>query len=441
VAFSPDGKTFLTAGEDKNAWLRETRTGKLLQGPLRHQSWVRAVAFSPDGRTLLTGSADKTARLWEAATGQPRGAAFPHDDWVASVAFSPDGRRILTGSKDKTARLWELAPAPVEGPAERIVVWTEVLTGMEADLSGGLQVLDGPTWQQRRRRLQEQGGPPVVAGAPGEPAQVSRELIARHQQEADRCFSTGQWVGAVFHLEHLIKFQPDHSHHYTVRGRAHAQLGQWQKARADYARVAGVEQEYAGQEYAGILLLCDATREHRQYCEELFQRFGQTTDAAAAHAVARTLVMVPHPVCPPHRAVELADMDKPGQPKKKNPYQLHTLGLAHYRAGQYEQAIRRLNECLNGHPRWCAGLNWLVLAMAYQRLGKTGEARQALDKALRWGDQLAQNQPPGAPNAIRVEVHNWLAYNILRREAEAQLERRSQCDTTLERDQPALPPG
>jgi Flp pilus assembly protein TadD len=100
---------------------------------------------------------------------------------------------------------------------------------------------------------------------------------------------------------------------------------------------------------------------------------------------------------------------------------VHTLGAAHYRAGQYELAIRRLNECLNAHPRWCPGLNWLVLAMAYQRQGKTEEARQALDKALRWGDQLAQNQPPGARNAIQVHVHDWLAYNLLRREAVAQI--------------------
>jgi WD40 repeat protein len=204
VAFSPDGRALLTAGEDKNAWLWEARTGKLLQGPLRHQSWVRAVAFSPDGRTLLTGSADQTAPLWASATGKPLGAPFRHQHWVVSVAFSPDGRHILTGSTDKTAQLWELAPAPVEGPAERIVLWTQVLTGREVDPSGALHVLDGPTWQQRRGHLQEQGGPPVGPPGRGEPARGSSELTAWHQQEADLCFNTGQWFGAVFHLSHLI---------------------------------------------------------------------------------------------------------------------------------------------------------------------------------------------------------------------------------------------
>lgn len=124
------------------------------------------------------------------------------------------------------------------------------------------------------------------------------------------------------------------------------------------------------------------------------------------------------------RSVELAAKAVAAEPK--NAWFVHSLGAAHYRAGQYEQAIRRLNECLNAHPKWCPGLNWLMLAMAYQRQGRMDEARQALDKALRWGDQLAQNQPPGAPNAIRVHVHDWLAYNILRREAEAQIKRMAQ---------------
>ncbi len=57
-----------------------------------------AVAFSPDGRTILTASVDKTARLWDAATGQPVGLPMAHPRRV-SVAFSPDGRRVLTAGQ------------------------------------------------------------------------------------------------------------------------------------------------------------------------------------------------------------------------------------------------------------------------------------------------------------------------------------------------------
>jgi hypothetical protein len=119
------------------------------------------VAFSPDGNAILTGSADGTAQLWDAATGKPVGTPFRHKNWVFAAVFSPDGRTVLTGSSDTTARLWEVVPAPVEGKAERIALWIQVITGMELDTSGVARVLDAPDWQQRRQRLEELGGPPI----------------------------------------------------------------------------------------------------------------------------------------------------------------------------------------------------------------------------------------------------------------------------------------
>ena len=72
----------------------------------RHESSIMSVAFSPDGKCFLTGSQDSTARLWNLEGNELR--VFRHKDWVSSVAFSPDGKNILTGSVDKTARLWDL---------------------------------------------------------------------------------------------------------------------------------------------------------------------------------------------------------------------------------------------------------------------------------------------------------------------------------------------
>jgi WD40 repeat protein/serine/threonine protein kinase len=162
MAFSPDGEMFLTGGGNPSsgeARLWETRTGKPTGRIFPHQLLVRPVAFSPDGKTVLTGGGDNTARLWDVATGRPIGAALQHDHWVSAGAFSPDGRFILTGSRDTTARLWP-SPGFVEGPAERIGLWVEVVTGMELDDAGTVRVLDAEAWRKRRLRLQELGGPP-----------------------------------------------------------------------------------------------------------------------------------------------------------------------------------------------------------------------------------------------------------------------------------------
>jgi WD40 repeat protein len=60
------------------------------------------VAFSPDGRSLLTASLDRTARVWGITTGDEI-RRLPH---AASAAFSPDGRLIVGATDGGAARLW-----------------------------------------------------------------------------------------------------------------------------------------------------------------------------------------------------------------------------------------------------------------------------------------------------------------------------------------------
>jgi WD40 repeat protein len=158
AVFSPDGTIVLTGSEDYTAQLWKVATGKPLGPALQHQDRVPAVAFSPDGKMALTGSWDKTARLWEVATGKPVGPPLQHGSLVEALAFSPNGKTILTGSDDCNGRLWPM-PAPLEADADRILLWTQVMTGLELIDGDTLRELDAREWEQRRQYLAQQDGP------------------------------------------------------------------------------------------------------------------------------------------------------------------------------------------------------------------------------------------------------------------------------------------
>jgi len=111
VTFSPDGQSFVTAGErpDVRARLWRTAGGKPVRDLNEHSDRVVAVAFNPrDGGAFVTGSYDQTCRLWNTATGLPLSQVFRHVGAVRAVAFSPTGQSILVGGHDRIAQLWEL---------------------------------------------------------------------------------------------------------------------------------------------------------------------------------------------------------------------------------------------------------------------------------------------------------------------------------------------
>lgn len=64
----------------------------------------------------------------------------------------------------------------------------------------------------------------------------------------------------------------------------------------------------------------------------------------------------------------------------------NTLGIAHYRAGNFQEALDALQKSMDltkGGSVW----DWFFLAMAHWRLGHKEEARQWYNKAIAWMDE------------------------------------------------------
>lgn len=71
-----------------------------------HKGYVNCLAWSPDGKTLATGGDDGKVILWSVTLAEPRLVLEGHKDEVNALDFSPDGKRLASVSSE--CIVWEL---------------------------------------------------------------------------------------------------------------------------------------------------------------------------------------------------------------------------------------------------------------------------------------------------------------------------------------------
>jgi WD40 repeat protein/tetratricopeptide (TPR) repeat protein len=447
AAFSPDGRMILTAGSDQVLrW--EAATGRPIGTPFKHPDQVLSVAFGSDGRSILTGGTDRMARRWEAATGRPIGPSLPHPGHVGSVAFSPDGAMILTGCRDNRARLWDAdtgqqigramdnsghtggvafspdgrflltqgwqlyarfwdAPAPLPNDPSRLANWVEAATGLELDERGAVRALDRDTWQERRVRLAQLGGPPPPDLAPRlDPTLQADEPARRGDALAER----GLWDEAEAAYLEAVRARPlDASWRansvWAALTRFCIARGRPERAVAELGAAVSRWPDIVEIRCWHCLALAAAGDRlgWERAIKGLLDRFpepipGPMNAFFSDHdIIAFTAALGPYPLADPELSARLAEAAIRNADRNSP-----SLAWALYRAGLYDEAIRRLQQGRGGTA------DLAFLAMAHHQLGHREEALRSLDG-------LRQDQLLTDPQVF------WyvLAVRLLRSEAEA----------------------
>jgi hypothetical protein len=105
LVFFPDGKNFLSSGEDGDIWIFN---GNQREKLAKHVGKVFSLATSADGKRVLSGSADKTLRLWDLSGREI--ARIDHPAQVLTVGFGPRENQVLSYCGDGFIRVWQLPP-------------------------------------------------------------------------------------------------------------------------------------------------------------------------------------------------------------------------------------------------------------------------------------------------------------------------------------------
>jgi WD40 repeat protein len=108
LAVSHDHRFLATAGQT-GAFLWDLNSGQLLM-PLESPWSVTALAFSPDGRSFVSVAGEGIARVWASETGRQTFAVEKRDSFFFAAALSPDGNVLATlePSRTNSVTLWNV---------------------------------------------------------------------------------------------------------------------------------------------------------------------------------------------------------------------------------------------------------------------------------------------------------------------------------------------
>ncbi|WP_425615311.1 c-type cytochrome domain-containing protein [Anatilimnocola sp. NA78] len=118
LAFHPHGNQVAAAGVDNRirVWQisadAKEGTNPLLISQFAHETPVLRLAWSADGKTLVSTGEDRLIKVWNADNLTIRQTLAKQPDWASGVAILPSGNRIVVGRIDGSTSILPIEPPP-----------------------------------------------------------------------------------------------------------------------------------------------------------------------------------------------------------------------------------------------------------------------------------------------------------------------------------------
>jgi tetratricopeptide (TPR) repeat protein len=242
------------------------------------------------------------------------------------------------------------------------------------------------------------------SGKQKEAEHLSRELVSFLQQQLENDPSSEDCRRGLAYAHHRLAetLIPDRNRSKEAEEHFRQSLALFDKLIEDFpSDLTCVEMVGHNQRWLFGLLPSDRLQEAETLVDKAVNNFEKLTVAApnvarhhylladSANMQAWLLATCDDPkLRNPKKAVELAEKAVAHEPKEGRFW--NTLGVAHYRAGNYKEAVAALENPLEHGSTMGSSWDWFFLAMAHWQMGDKARARKWNAAALLWMDK---NQP------------------------------------------------